>query len=85
MADDTLGQHTLWTYTTAAIEAVEAAAEAAALSRTLREFSQGLSMRVGERGSKLSGGEKQRVEVARALRGAPLLLADEPTSSADAD
>jgi hypothetical protein len=43
---------------------------------------QGYETKVGERGLKLSGGEKQRVSIARViLRDAPILLCDEATSS----
>jgi ATP-binding cassette subfamily B protein len=45
---------------------------------------QGYDTRVGERGLKLSGGEKQRVAIARTLlKDAPLLLCDEATSAVD--
>jgi len=65
--------------------AVEAAARAAALHDAVAAWPRGYDTRVGERGLKLSGGEKQRVAVARAvLRDAPLLLCDEATSALDA-
>lgn len=60
------------------------AAERAQLGDFIRSLPAGLDTRVGERGLKLSGGEKQRVGVARAILLNPLILIlDEATSSLD--
>lgn len=63
---------------------IVAAAAAAHLAATIAQFPQGFDTQVGERGLKLSGGEKQRVSLARVmLKNAPILLCDEATSSLD--
>jgi ATP-binding cassette subfamily B (MDR/TAP) protein 7 len=60
------------------------AAKKAHIHETIMTFPDGYDTVVGERGLKLSGGEKQRVSIARAiLKKAPILLCDEPTSSLD--
>ena len=52
----------------------------------VRELDKGLDTNVGERGVKLSGGEKQRLSIARALlKDAPILLLDEATASVDSE
>lgn len=61
------------------------ALEQANLADEVRRFPDGLATRVGERGLSLSGGQAQRLAVARALlKDAPVLLLDEPTSQVDA-
>ena len=66
-------------------EVVEAAKQAR-LHETIQSFPDGYDTVVGERGLKLSGGEKQRLAIARAiLKQAPILLCDEPTSSLDTE
>ena len=60
------------------------AARRAQLGDFIKSLPDGLNTRVGERGLKLSGGEKQRVGVARAiLLNPPILILDEATSSLD--
>lgn len=65
-------------------EEVVEAAKNASIHDTIMSFPDGYDTVVGERGLKLSGGEKQRVSIARAiLKRASILFCDEPTSSLD--
>jgi ABC-type transport system involved in Fe-S cluster assembly fused permease/ATPase subunit len=63
---------------------VEEAARLAQIDGFIQQLPAGYETMVGERGLKLSGGEKQRVAIARTiLKGAPILMLDEATSALD--
>ncbi|ATQ69294.1 ABCB family ABC transporter ATP-binding protein/permease [Methylosinus trichosporium] len=68
----------------ASMEEVREAARLAQIDNFIRSAPGGYGAQVGERGLKLSGGEKQRVAIARTiLKGPPILVLDEATSALD--
>ena len=67
-------------------EEVELAADAARIHHVIAELPEGYDTVVGERGYRFSGGEKQRIAIARTiLRNPPILVLDEATSSLDTE
>lgn len=67
-------------------ERIWTAARVAQLEATIKNFDEGLSTRIGERGVTFSGGQKQRTHLARGLiRETPILLLDDSFSALDAE
>ena len=82
--NDTIGYNIRYGRWDATEEEVEEAARLAQIDSFIRMVPGGYQAQVGERGLKLSGGEKQRVAIARTiLKGPPILLLDEATSALD--
>ncbi len=84
--NDTVGYNIAYGRHDASTEDVIAAAKAAKIHDFITSLPDGYDTAVGERGLKLSGGEKQRVGIARTLlKNPPVLLLDEATSALDTD
>ena len=82
--NDTIGYNIGYGRDGASQSEIEAAARGAAIDQFIAALPEGYESMVGERGLKLSGGEKQRVAIARTLlKNPPVLVLDEATSALD--
>jgi ATP-binding cassette subfamily B protein len=84
--DDTLANNLVYGRPDATRAEIEAAVQAACADEIVRRLPQGYATCLGERGGRLSAGERQRVAIARALlKDPPILILDEATSALDAE
>ena len=84
--DDTVKNNIAYGRHSASDTEIESAARAAYAFDFIQSFPSKFDTRIGELGTRLSGGEKQRICIARALlKDAPILILDEATSSLDSE
>jgi ATP-binding cassette, subfamily B, bacterial len=82
----TIGENIAYGKPGASFAEIESAARAAYADEFIERLPQGYETLVGEGAARLSSGEKQRINLARAfLKDAPILVLDEPTSALDAE
>ncbi|MEI8633558.1 ATP-binding cassette domain-containing protein [Vibrio sp. PP-XX7] len=82
--NDTLLENLLIARPNATMAEVEAAARSAQCMDFISRLPQGWQTPIGEMGARLSGGEQQRISIARALlKNAPIVILDEPTAALD--
>ena len=84
--DDTIKNNILYANLNATQKEIEEAAEYSFASEFIEKLPNKYNTMIGENGIRLSGGEKQRLSIARAmLKKSPIILLDEATSSLDAE
>jgi len=84
--NDTVSANIAYGNMNASQEQIEEAAKKAFAHQFIKDMPDGYGTVIGDRGFRLSGGEKQRITIARAiLRNAPMLILDEATSALDSE
>jgi subfamily B ATP-binding cassette protein MsbA len=84
--DDTIKNNILYAHSSATDDEIQEVAEKSFAYNFIKNLPNKFDTMIGENGVRLSGGEKQRISIARAmLKKAPIILLDEATSSLDAE